>query len=1474
MNYIRGKYFGEKIPTKMNIEQIQKLLQQMAASQALQDRLMQQNQELIQQLALQPHAQGAQSNRVHSLHKELSYRIKDFVYNAEDNSTFDLWYSRYMTIFETQAVTMTDPEKLDLLTEKLNYSDYTKFANTILPLTKSTIPFTDAVKELKRIFGKKESQFAIRYKCIKTSVEPGEELDTYAARVNLNCEKFQIAKCSPDDFKVLVFVQGLNTPEHAHTLEKLLSKLDEQEKKRETTDNPDDIPKLKLQDVVNIASRLSALKVDKSMVQSPTPPPADVMQLQTPSWRSQGGKKFNRSQGSSNRSSFDNASRQNNTMNSSFRSNFSTSSRASPPSPCHHCGENHFHKDCPFRNQACKLCKVIGHKEGFCVSSFDFIKSQNKRSRKRSLQVQADSIASRKYVEPSINNQKITLQVDCGSDLTIISEVNHRLIGSPKLLRSNKKVRSACGGNIDIVGKFKAQINFHGRQSIGEIYVASSNLNVFGSDCLEALNLWTIPFASFCNKIEIEEPSSLSNEVVKKFPELFSKTLGLCNKTQASLTLKPGTKPIYRRARPVPFAAADAVENELKRLQLLGVITPIDYSEFAAPIVVVKKSENRIRICADYSTGLNDALEPNKHPLPTPEAIHSKLSQFKVFSKIDLSDAFLQIELDEEAKKLLTINTHIGLFKVNRLQPGVKTAPGLFQQVQDTLMSGAKGVFPYLDDYIVGGKDEKEHRENLFEGLKRLHDAGFHLKIEKCSFGQPQLTFLGLLIDKNGSRPDPEKIATLKAIPPPTDVKQLQAFLGGITWYGKFVGRMKELRGPLDELLCKDVDFQWQPHHQKVFEELKNVLSSDLALTHYNPRKKIIVAADASSYGMGAVIMHQMADGSERPILHAASSFTKAEKNYPQIQKEALALTFAVKKFHRYIYGRKFELRTDHQPLLAIFGSKEGISAVTASRLQRYALILLAYDFTIKYIDTNSFAYADFISRLVATHERSNEEVVIAIIKAEQLDSSKAEIAVMRCEASENLCFAMETAKKHLPVSFECIQEETCIDPELKQIAEYCKQGWPREQKHTNSEVAPFFKHRKEITVDEGVLFFQHRTIIPKHFRSQVLKELHDGHPGVERMKLIARSKVYWPSIDTSIEETVRSCESCATNAKSPIKCTLSAWPTPKGPWSRIHIDYAGPVDGYYYLVIVDAFSNWIEIFKMSSTTTQKTIERLEEVFARHGLVDTIVSDNGTQFTSDLFETFCVVNGIQHIKTAPYHPQSNGRAERNVALLKDGLKKLSGDTDGKLRKFLFFQRRTPSYALGGKSSHELMTGRCMKTKLDLLKPTDFQQFDRNEKMQAQFDKHHGAKLKNFHMGEEILAKIYKNNKWTWTSGTVIAQIGNVNYNVRIDFDGSRHKFHANQLKKRYHDLSDTDPNILMEHFEINVPGTVTIQPIPLDDTINESEEENNLDDEETESVDSYQSAEETVEEEPEPVRRLPRSTAGNLPARYNDYVMN
>ncbi|XP_037931615.1 uncharacterized protein K02A2.6-like [Teleopsis dalmanni] len=436
-------------------------------------------------------------------------------------------------------------------------------------------------------------------------------------------------------------------------------------------------------------------------------------------------------------------------------------------------------------------------------------------------------------------------------------------------------------------------------------------------------------------------------------------------------------------------------------------------------------------------------------------------------------------------------------------------------------------------------------------------------------------------------------------MPAPTNQSELRSLLGAINFYGKFINHMRKYRGPLDELLQNNKQWQWTELHQRCLDGFKQILSSELLLVHYDPLKNIVVAADASNYGLGACIFHEADNGSMKVICHASRSLTPTKKQYSQIEKEALAVT----KFHRMVFGRRFKLQTDHKPLLVIFGDKTGIKVHQANRLQRWAIKLIAYDFELKFISTNSFGYADVLSRLIHNTINPSENYVIAAVEFE-IESKQ----------------ILHNSLDKLLLTSKMITYETAKDKVLAKILEYVTEGWP--SNCNNSELKAYFNRKNDICIVDGCLMFGQRIIIPQIFRKRILKEIHRGHQGIGRTKAIARNYVYWSNIDYDIEAMVKSCSNCAAAAKMPTKTTLHPWPKPSDSWERLHIDYAGPIDSYYYLVVIDAFSKWPEIIQTKSITATQTISSLKEIFARFGLPKTIVSDNGTQFVSHQFQQF------------------------------------------------------------------------------------------------------------------------------------------------------------------------------------------------------------------------------------------------------------
>ncbi|XP_055623231.1 uncharacterized protein K02A2.6-like [Toxorhynchites rutilus septentrionalis] len=930
----------------------------------------------------------------------------------------------------------------------------------------------------------------------------------------------------------------------------------------------------------------------------------------------------------------------------------------------------------------------------------------------------------RRYVSVGFSGTKIRLQLDTASDITVISREIWRSIGSPALSSATVKAKTASGSILSLDGEFECDVTIGSSTRRELIRVTEKQLLLLGSDLVDSFNLWAVPMDTFCCHVSGTPVST--GALKSSFPEVFSEKLGMCTRTKLKLELKENVRPVFCPKRPVAYAMYDTVDRELDRLEKLDIITPVDYSEWAAPIVVVRKSNGSIRICGDYSTGLNAALQSQQYPLPLPDDIFAKLAKCKIFSQIDLSDVFLQVEVDEQYRSLLTINTHRGLYLYNRLPPGLKITPGAFQQLIDTMLAGLKGTSGYLDDVIVGEETEEEHDLNLRGVLKRIQDFGFTIRVDKYLFRKQQIRYLGHIVDSRGLRPDPAKIEAITKLPPPADVSGVRSFLGAINYYGKFVPNMRMLRYPLDNLLKVETKFSWSPECQKAFDRFKQIHSSDLLLTHYDPKREIIVSADASSVGLGATISHRFPDGTIKVVQHASRALTKAEQAYSQPDREGLAIIFAVTKFHKMLFGRHFRLQTDHRPLLRIFGSKKGIPVYTANRLQRFALNLLLYDFEIEYVSTEKFGNADLLSRLIDQHIKPEEDYVIASLNLE-----------------EDIRSVVTNTVKVLPLNFIVVAQSTQADPLLRQVHRYVQNGWPQSTLD-GSELRRFQSRQESLSVVDGCILFAERLVIPSLHRKRCLEQLNRGHPGMQRMKAIARSYVYWPTLDADIVSFVKACQQCASVARSPPHSPPVSWPKLTAPWQRVHVDFAGPIEGDYYLLAIDSFSKWPEIIRTTRITSAATISILRALFARLGMPVTLVSDNGTQFTSAEFADFCASNGIEHLTTAPFHPQSNGQAERFVDTFKRAVKKIRegrGSIEEALDVFLLTYRSTPSRALPDqKSPSEIMFGRKIRTCLELLRPppvrvpvpTDDDRkqprsFNRNETVYAKLHGHTGWK---------------------------------------------------------------------------------------------------------------------------------------------------
>jgi len=273
-------------------------------------------------------------------------------------------------------------------------------------------------------------------------------------------------------------------------------------------------------------------------------------------------------------------------------------------------------------------------------------------------------------------------------------------------------------------------------------------------------------------------------------------------------------------------------------------------------------------------------------------------------------------------------------------------------------------VCVYLDDILVTGKSEEEHHQNLGEVLTQLEQAGLRLKRSKCSFMLSSVEYLGHKISAQGLQPTDEKIRAIKEAPAPKDVSQLKSFLGLVNYYGKFLPHLSQTLAPFYRLLQKEMPWNWGEEQEKAFQDAKSQLSSECVLVHYDPEKELILACDASPCGVGAVLSHRMEDGRDRSVAFASRSLAPAERNYSQLDREALAITFGIKKFHNYIFGRRFSILSDHKPLQHLLKETSATPSMALARIQRWALTLGAYDYEIAYKPGDKHANADVLSRL------------------------------------------------------------------------------------------------------------------------------------------------------------------------------------------------------------------------------------------------------------------------------------------------------------------------------------------------------------------------------------------------------------------------------------------------------------------------------------------------------------------------------
>ena len=1076
---------------------------------------------------------------------------------------------------------------------------------------------------------------------------------------------------------------------------------------------------------------------------------------------------------------------------------------------CYRCGfKNHTAAECYFKESPCNSCGKIGHIPRVCMSKSDKDsrkQQKGRESRQRakrkprvhqldetssdassetevlSLEVNAmtNSHTDKITLTPKINGVKIPMELDTGSALSIITKsVYDKHFSDIKLKQSATLLKTFSGEIIKPLGTLRVTLKIHGnKRSDLILYVTDCGKNsLFGRDWLREVKLdWseikTLKLAENINSTTID------GRVKKLFDthaQLFSPGIGKLKGYAAKFQLKPDAKPIFMKARVIPFSLRDKVKAELDRLQAAEIISPVKHSEYATPIVPVIKRNGTVRLCGDFKCTLNKLIEPEQYPLPCIDEIFASFAGGKKFSKIDLTEAYLAYEIAEEHRKYFTISTPWGLYQYNRMLYGITDAPGKWQRVMDTALQGIPYVKCILDDILVSGIDDEDHLRNLSAVMNALEQHGLKANLKKTELFRDHVDWCGHRISANGLEQNESKVKAIVDAPAPKNASELRTWIGMVTYYHKFLPDVASKLQPLYALLGKNAKWEWKTAHKQAFAITKEEIASSRVLTHYNPSMPLYLQCDASYVGLGAVLSHKFSDGSDRPILFISRSLRPAEKNYSQLDLEATAIFWATKKLIHYLYGRHFTLVTDNYPITRIFHAQKSIPQMSAMRLQRYAIFLSGLNYTIEFRSSKQHANADALSRLplAADNNSINKPDTTDIIAVNMLQS--------------------------LPVDHKAVRQHTQKDPVLSKVTQFVSTGDWNER---DNEFATFYRKKDELSTHNNCLFWGHRVVIPKNLEDDILQALHETHAGISKTKSLARSYIWFPNIDERIETMIKNCHQCLHHIKTPPESPLISWPTPENPWERLHIDHAF-YDNKILLCVIDAFSKYPHASVVGSTDSETTINKLQELFSMFGLPKVINCDNATSFSSEKFQNWCKSLGIQLKFSMPFSPKTNGLVEKFNSTLKCALKSMKNvkkSLQEKLLIILFRYRITP-HSTTNTTPSQLMFGRVIRNKFSLLTASHNEIRSKKQERSRKNDQ----KMREFMPGERIAAKDYRQNSQKWQTGTITNRTGPLSYTIQTD-EGAHWRRHADQL---VNNAPQAPPTATKEPIDIDLPPVI------------------------------------------------------------------
>ena len=1000
---------------------------------------------------------------------------------------------------------------------------------------------------------------------------------------------------------------------------------------------------------------------------------------------------------------------------------------------CRFCNQTHAMRkeECPAYGKTCKKCKKPNHFSIVC------------RRSKKNLHVVADSETESEDLDETllavggngktikaemiIDGRNIVCQVDSGASVNVISKKH---VQSKKIKPCKTRLHVYNGETIEAEGKAKLELlnPRTGKRHLAEFVIVKQSLTtLIGKTTSEQMSLITVNYENF------EEVAMITDaDIFTEYSDVFD------DKTQGSLPGRAHLKvdatitPVISPSCRVPHSMKEKVKSELEKLEEKNIITPVTQpTDWCSRMVLATKKSGEPRICIDPRP-LNQALKREHYPLPVMEDIMPRLANSTLFSKLDLSNAYWHVQLDKESSMLTTFQTPFGRYRWKRLPFGTSVSSEMFQNRLDQALEGLEGVINVSDDVIVHGKNREDHDENLKKFLDKCREVGIRLNMKKAELRRSEISFLGHRVTKDGLMIDPEKTEAILKMPKPQDVEGIRRFCGFVNYLAKFLPRLSDVLDPIRQLAREGVPWQWTKVQDNAFKTVQKLVTEAPVLAFYDPSAELTIQCDSSQKGLGAALTQN-----GKPIAFASRALTDTETRYAQIEKEMLAIVYSLDRFHQYAFGRHTVIESDHKPLESVL--KKPL-ANAPRRLQGMILKTQAYDITVRYKRGKEMYLADTLSRAYIPSSENNQGDIETV--------NMVQFLLIRDERLKKL------------------KEETRLDKTLQKLTTISINGWPEYKQEVPVELLPYYGFRDEITIQDGLLFRGERVIVPSSLRPEMKQAVHSTHIGMEGCLKRARESLYWPGMNSEIRQFIKQCQTCQTFQPDQAKETLMSHPLPSRPWEKVGTDIFQH-DDKHYLVTVDYLTGFMEIDRLENLTSQQVIRKLKGHFARYGIPCTVVSDNGTQFTSESFTKFAHNWDFEHQTSSPHHPQSNGKAESAVKKAKSLLNKNKDD------QFLALlnMRNTPNHT-GTSPAHAFFNRRTrtlLPTTPNLLtqnNKTDYRlKLLHKQEQVEEYSNKRAKDLKTLSSGDQVTLKPFGLSSKKWTRGIVTKQLSNRSYEV-------------------------------------------------------------------------------------------------------------